>query len=146
MLLAEAPLQYRLSRSDLTQQRALRRILRSEERMRRLFGQETYAKERRREPRQTLKVPVNLRSALVKGLSIYVHEDEQPFLALTSNISLSGLGIVHDRPLPAQVFLVEFDVSEEEPLSLLVEACWTARPFPQSYRTGGRIRGVARLP
>jgi hypothetical protein len=145
MLLAEPSIQYRLSRSDMVRRRVLRRILRCEEQLRRLFGQETFDRDRRRDPRQPLQVPINLRPARLAGLSILTDDTDAPFLAITSNISLGGVGFVHDEPLPARIFLAEFDVADEQPVCLLVEACWTARPFPHAYRSGGRIRGVARL-
>lgn len=144
MLLAESTILYRLSRSELVRRRALRRIIRCEEQMRRLCGEDAAPRDRRREPRQSFQVPINLRPARVRGLTIRPALDAEPFLAVTSNFSLSGLGLVHDEPLPASLFLAEFDVFEPEPLRLVVELCWTEHLLPYSHRSGGRILGVAR--
>jgi hypothetical protein len=144
MLLVESSIRYRLSRSGIARQRAWRRILRSDRQARRLFGEAPAAKERRREPRQALQVPINLRPARVRGLSIFADATAPPFLALTKNISLGGVGFVHDQPLPAGPVLAEFDVGEPEPLRLLIAPCWTAQSAARAYRSGVRILGVAR--
>jgi hypothetical protein len=144
MLLLESSVRYRLSRSALARERAYRRVLRSDLNARRLFGETLQLKERRREPRHALKVPINLRPARVRGLSIFTPAEAPPFLALTRNISLGGVGFVHDEPLPPGTWLAEFDVSEPQPLVLLVEVCWTAQSSPHSYRSGVRMLGVAR--
>jgi hypothetical protein len=144
MLLVESSIRYRLSRSELARQRAWRRILRSDLNTRKLFGDTLQSRERRRDPRQALKVPVNLRPARVRGLSIFTPAAAPPFLALTNNISLGGVGFVHDEPLAPANWLAEFDVGEPEPLALLVEVCWTAEVSAHAYRSGVRILGVAR--
>lgn len=146
MLLVESTIRYRLTRSDLSRQRALRRIVRCDLNSRRLFGEELSKDERRQEPRLNLQVPVNLRPARLRGLTIYTEPDAPPFLALTSNVSLGGLGIVHDEPIGMPVFLAEFDVAEVEPLILVVEQRWSAEVEAYSYRSGGRILGIARRP
>ncbi|MFV0442060.1 MAG: hypothetical protein ACK5Q5_00665 [Planctomycetaceae bacterium] len=146
MLLEEPRTLYRLSRSDLVRQRALRRIVRTEELLMRMLGVELFDSERRREPRQAIQTPINLCPVQVKGLSILATDDAPPFLAFTSNISLNGLGFVHDEPWRCNLFLAEFDVSELEPLRLLVKLRWTTRPQPHAYRSGGRVLGVARRP
>ena len=143
MLLADCTSVYRLSRSELSRHRALRRILRSDRETRRLIHGGSLVCERRREPRLSIQLPINLRPARVKGLSITADDDAPPFLALTSNISRCGLGYVHDEPFTAPICLAEFDVSAARPLLLVVQLCWTAQPFPYAYRSGGRILGVA---
>jgi len=146
MLLVESTIRYRLTRSDLSRQRALRRILRCDLNSRRLFGEESSQDERRQEPRLDLRLPINLRPARMQGLTIYTDPDAPPFLALTSNISLGGLGVVHDEPIGMPTFLAEFDVAEDEPLILVVEQRWTTEIDAYSYRSGGRILGIARRP
>lgn len=144
MLLAESTILYRLSRSELSRHRALRQILRCERETRQLISGRELAGERRREPRLSLQVPINLRPCRVRGLSISAPDDAPPFLALTSNISLSGVGFVHDQPFCDTTCLAEFDVADVRPLLLVVGLCWTAQPYPFAYRSGGRILGVAR--
>ena len=144
MLLAASTTRYRLSRSDVARQRSLRRILRCDAIARKLFGETPSTRERRREPRHEIQVPINLRPAHTRGLSIHAAGDAPPFLALTSNISLGGLGFIHDEPFTAPTFLAEFDVAEAEPLILLVELRWTTEVQRFSYRSGGRIIGIAR--
>lgn len=146
MLLLESSLHFRLSRSELAVRRAWRRILRSDRQTRRMFGVSPPALERRREPRQPLRVPINLRPAQTRGLTILSDAAAPPFLALTCNISQGGVGFVHDEPLPAQQLLAEFDVGDDEPLLLLVESCWTVATAPRAYRSGVRTLGVARRP
>ncbi len=144
MLSVESIVRYRLSRSELARRRAWRRILRNDLKTRKLFGDLPRDNERRREPRHSLQVPVNLRPARIRGLSIFADEEAPPFLALTQNLSLGGIGFVHDQPLPAGCCLAEFDVGEAEPLLLLVEQCWTAQTASYAYRSGVRTLGIAR--
>lgn len=144
MLLLESNVRYRLSRSAAARLRAWRKILRSDRHARRRFGEQPPAHERRLEPRQSLRVPINLRPARVRGLTIHSPAESAPFLALTRNVSLGGVGFVHDEPLPAPLLIAEFDVGDPEPLLLLVEARWTAQPAPHAYRSGVRVLGVVR--
>jgi len=144
MLLMEPKLRYRYSRSAAARSRAMRRLLQSDRETRQRFQADAPRTERRREERRRLRVPVYLRRAGVRGLSVTCDPSEAPRLGVTQDVSLSGLGWLHDTPLPAGRCLVEFDVHEAEPLVLLVEVCWTVQDEAHAYRSGGRILGVCR--
>lgn len=147
-MVADLISRYRLSRASVVRRRAHHRILKSQRLARvRFSGEEVVPKqlaERRREARVSLQLPVYLRPAIVRGLTIVSDSVHEPLLAVTQNISLGGLGLVHDHPLPTSWFLAEFDVFQDEPLVLLVQSRWTREVEPWSFRTGGRIAGVCR--
>jgi hypothetical protein len=147
-MLAELSCRFRLSRAALARRRAFHRILKTRRLARVRFGghapSERRFVDRRCEVRHPLQVPVYLRPAQVRGLSVSCDESVEPLLGVTQNISLSGLGLVHDHPLPGPWFLAEFDVFDDEPLILLVQVRWTQELDPYAFRTGGRIAGLCR--
>lgn len=92
-----------------------------------------------------LQVPVYLRRVEVSGLTVHCDSSAEPLLAVTQNVSINGLGLIHDHPLsPGNWYLAEFDVFAERPLYLLVQARWMKADEPYSFRTGCRIAGVCR--
>lgn len=141
----ESRTRYRLSRSGLRRQRAYRKILRSARRAPEICGGEPQHLNRRFEYRLHIQLPVYIRPASRRGLSVFVDPDASPLLAVTRDISLHGMGLVHDRPWPHRWFVVEFDVFDKLPLTLLVESRWTGEIDSYSHRTGGEIKGVCRL-
>ncbi len=142
MLMTEALVHYRISRSLVLRRRALRWILRTDREVRRRVTRLPPERERRRDVRRNLAVPVYFRLARVRGLSAYCACHAEQSLAVTRNISLRGLGWVHDMPLLQGQYFVEFDVARGEPLVLLVEVCWTLQEDEFCLRSGGRILGV----
>jgi hypothetical protein len=144
MTAVEPGIRYRLSRSELRRQRAYRRILRSARRAPVLCGGEPLHLNRRSEERLHIQLPVYIQPAVRRGLSVFVESEARPLLAVTRDISLHGLGLVHDKAWPHRWFVAEFDVFDERPLILLVESRWTGEVEAYSHRTGGRIAGVCR--
>ncbi|MEZ6065466.1 MAG: hypothetical protein R3B90_07080 [Planctomycetaceae bacterium] len=136
---------YKLSRSSSSVARVVRQILRSEWSLLKKFPDPPPGGERRRQARHRLRLPVYLQRVSLRGLTVAPIEEPVPLLALTENISESGLGLSHDFPLPDDLLMVLFDVGEVEPLALLLETCWTAVQAPFDHRSGGMILGVCRL-
>jgi hypothetical protein len=64
-------------------------------------------------------------------------------IAVTRDISLLGIGLVHDEPLASDHLLLQFDIPGEEPVSLLLQVRWTKRTGRYSHCSGGRIVSVA---
>lgn len=144
MVMTESITHFRVSRSLATRRSAIRRILNSDRDVRRQLGQVPAGSERRREVRRSLRVPVYFRPVQVRGLSVMVNAASPTYLAVTQNISLRGLGWIHDAPLPPAKYLVEFDISGGAPLQLLLEVCWTVQEDEFAFRSGGRILGICR--
>ncbi|MCA9078559.1 MAG: hypothetical protein KDA93_26265 [Planctomycetaceae bacterium] len=63
-------------------------------------------------------------------------------IAVTRDLSLQGLGIVHDMRLMTDLALIQFDIPGESQITMLFEARWTTRKTRYSFVSGGRLIGV----
>lgn len=63
-------------------------------------------------------------------------------IAITRDLSLQGLGIVHDMRLMTDLALIQFDIPGESQITMLFEARWTTRKTRYSFVSGGRLIGV----
>ena len=106
----------------------------------------TYWVERRGRRRILVQQPVHLTPVVVREEQLYRPKPGQTSLiANTTDVSLSGLGLIHDEPLPTTHGIITFDVDDESS-SLLIEIEWSYGGEDRSYRSGARFVGVAQTP
>lgn len=67
-------------------------------------------------------------------------------VAYTTDVSVEGIGLTHDEPLPTRHAIVTFDREEEEPVSLLIEIEWSYCGADRSYRSGAKFMAVSKTP
>ncbi len=100
--------------------------------------------ERRREPRYSFPVVIQLTPVDPKTLQPV----DQPRLATGVQISASGLGFYHCRPIPHRCVLVAFDIDRSstgppEP-RLLMRTKWCRFVGPDLYESGGQFVKVVK--
>ena len=98
--------------------------------------------ERRSARRAELHVPVSLIPvdwSIDSDDRVVVCGPEQ--LAVTRDVSPTGLGITHDELLGSELALVQIDVPGEGPSLLVLDVRWSVRKSRYSYMSGGRIVG-----
>lgn len=106
-------------------------------------GDEAPRSDRRRARRVQLQIPVTFTSVEEVGERedfVEICGPEQ--IAITRDLSLQGLGIVHDMRLLTDLAVIQFDIPGESPISMLFEARWTTRKTRYSFVSGGRLVGV----
>ena len=99
--------------------------------------------ERRSARRAALHVPVSLIPADWSHDSderVVVCGPEQ--LAVTRDVSPTGLGITHDELIGSDLALVQIDVPGEGPSLLVLDVRWSVRKSRYSYMSGGRVVGL----
>lgn len=99
--------------------------------------------DRRHYDRSPVEMPIFLMPAAFDGRdaeAVGVRETE--ILAMTRDVSLGGVGFVHDEPFEAQYAIVSFDVMDGCPVSLLLEVCWSNIERGDSYMSGGKFLGI----
>ena len=87
--------------------------------------------ERRSERRHLMAVPV-----LVQPVDAQFNRTGAPFAAVTRDISLRGVGLVHVEPIDPQLLALRMHLAGEE-VKLVVEALWCRALGPFHY-VGGR--------
>jgi hypothetical protein len=71
---------------------------------------------------------------------------ETSILAVTRDLSLRGVGFVHDEQLCGAYAIVTFDLLDAEPVSLLLEVRWSNLPRGCAYMSGGRFLAISETP
>lgn len=66
--------------------------------------------------------------------------------ALASDISLGGIGFMHDDPFSTQHALITLDVANDGLVTLLIEVRWTRDHGQSAHLSGGRFLGVTEVP
>ncbi|MBI3865103.1 MAG: PilZ domain-containing protein [Planctomycetia bacterium] len=100
--------------------------------------------ERRASARVRLHVPVNITAAVVELAQEQVQSADGPSIsAVTRDISLGGLGLLHSAPMPSQRALVRFDLPGDGPIQLVIEVVWSNRTDDGTWASGARILGLA---
>lgn len=66
--------------------------------------------------------------------------------AMTRDLSLKGIGFVHDRSFPYRNAIVTFEIPTQAPLSLVVAINWTRLYKNGKHRTGARFRSLIKTP
>lgn len=87
--------------------------------------------ERRSERRHLMAVPV-----LVQPVDAQLNATGAPFGAVTRDISMTGLGLVHGEPIDPQLLALRMCLAEEE-VKLVVEVLW-CRAFGPYYYVGSK--------
>ena len=137
-------------RRDLRTVRKLLRRIRHSQRLAdiNLFGRRTPARmleyvERRDRDRGPVQMPIYVTPAAFDGRHVEPLEDgESVMLAVTTDVSLRGVGFTHDEPFQADYAIVTFDLLNEDPVSLLLEVRWSNLERCNSYLSGGGFLGI----
>lgn len=90
--------------------------------------------ERREEPRYAFPYLVQLQPVLEDGVS----RQGSPLVVVGKQISETGLGFYHPRPLPSRYGIVALDVVGLS-VSVLVELLWTQFTHHGWYESGGKF-------
>jgi hypothetical protein len=140
---------YRVRRDLRTIKKVLRQIRHSEQLANHcLFGRRTPARlldyvERRAFERPPVQLPIYVTPADFDGRYALVREvDDGQNLAFTKDVSLRGVGFTHDELFEGDYALVNFDLLDAGPVSLLVEIRWSNLESRQTYMSGGRFVGI----
>ncbi|MEZ6055152.1 MAG: hypothetical protein R3C01_00470 [Planctomycetaceae bacterium] len=147
---------YRLCRSELKLRRTFRKIVSRNALAVRNFQRAAESDEfdleqaqtflnRRTSIRHRLQVPVYLSKVQVSGLRVVPREGSS-LLVVTRDLSVHGVGIVHDEPLTEGRYLAEFDVMDASPVRLLLAVRWSRSIDDWSYRSGLEVQGLLREP
>lgn len=100
--------------------------------------------ERRRHPRIKLDRVAVLTPAVFEDHRFRLAAPEDPPLVIVTNdISLEGIALTHDEPLPTKYAVVRFLFPDGEPVSLAVEQRWWCRVNRLLYQSGCRVLAVA---
>jgi hypothetical protein len=69
-----------------------------------------------------------------------------PIIAYTRDISASGVGLLHDQPIPSKRVLVNFEMLGGETIGLVVALTWSRYVGDFWHSSGGRLVGVVSQP
>ena len=98
--------------------------------------------ERRSEIRSPVRVPVELR-LLPSGVDDVLDIPNRPGItAHTSNLSPSGLGLLHSEPLESHHVLATFQLLRGETVSVVVRLTWRCSLGECGYASGGEVVAV----
>ena len=117
-----------------------------------LFGRRRPARvasylDRRQYDRSPVEMPITIQSAAFDGEHATLADPEaSEFLAMTRDVSLRGVGFLHDDPFEGHYAVVTFDLLDGRPASLLLEVRWSNVPRLGSYMSGGRFLGIVDVP
>lgn len=96
--------------------------------------------ERRRSARVPMHVPVQLTSIEVEDGNVRLSAGHRTVLeAVTTDLSLRGVGFSHVSPLSGRHVAVTFELPDSSPISLLVEICWSLPTEGGGHQSGGRF-------
>jgi hypothetical protein len=98
--------------------------------------------EKRRSPRASVKIPVQIASVIMAEGDAHVFEAAEAEFGEVVDLSLHGLSLTHADLFMHYFCLVRFPLTATESVSLLVEVLWTVRETKEYYRSGGRFVGV----
>lgn len=103
--------------------------------------------ERRAYRRTRVQWPVHVTPASLHADSLRIPVDAVgSIIGYTIDVSLRGVGLIHDEPILTQHAIVTFDLWEGGPLSLLIEIMWSRYREDYAYRSGGKFLAVTRTP
>lgn len=99
--------------------------------------------DRRHYNRSPIRMPVRVMPVLFDGRHAELqHTGDRGILAVTRDVSMTGVGLLHDEPIEEEFAVVNFDLLDGHPLSLLVEIRWSDIEQSGSYLSGGRFVGA----
>jgi len=103
--------------------------------------------ERLASSRDSVQMPVYLVPVTFDGQ--YAHPIDHggtSMLAVTRDVSLRGLGFIHDEPLHGDYAIVTFDLLGDRPVSLLLSVRWRNLRRGSAYLSGGRFLAICETP
>ena len=80
------------------------------------------------------------------GLLRVPEDGKHSFIARTTDLSLHGIGLLHDDPLESRHALVTFELEPNKQVSLLIELSWSRRRVDRRYSSGGYIVTATETP
>jgi hypothetical protein len=104
---------------------------------------ETLHQERRSEQRWTVHQPVRVKPLSDEETAMpFDARDKAAFTAFIRDISPSGVGLLHARPIAAQRFLVRFDLIGGDSITVVVRIAWNCSLGDFGHASGGTIVAV----
>ena len=98
--------------------------------------------DRRHYHRSPIRMPIRVMPASFDGRHAeLLHPGDIGILAVTRDVSLTGVGLLHDELIEAEFAVVDFDHLDGCPLTLLVELRWSNTEQSGSYMSGARFVG-----
>ncbi|WP_437191039.1 PilZ domain-containing protein [Planctomicrobium sp. SH527] len=94
--------------------------------------------DRRRDVREPLAIPFYLQPVQVLNEK-QVETRGESTLAVTRDLSLSGIGIQSDVPLDQRYYMAEFDCPKQNSVRFLVEIRWSQKKSSHNYQAGCSI-------
>jgi hypothetical protein len=68
---------------------------------------------------------------------------DRRIMAVSRDLSLEGMGFVHDQPIGGRHAIASFGLFLPEFITLLIDVRWTRQTSARRYFSGGQILGVA---
>lgn len=99
--------------------------------------------DRRYEDRSPLEMPIYVVPAVFDGrYAELIEGGATEMLAMTRDVSLRGVGFLHDEPLEGNHAVITWDLLDGRPVSLLLVVRWSNIERNGSYMSGGRFLGI----
>jgi hypothetical protein len=102
------------------------------------------SRDRRTEPRAPIRVPVELTLLPLGGEELFELPDGPKIPAQTSNISTSGIGLLHAEPLESHHVLASFSLISGQTVSVMVRLTWRCSLGELGHASGGEVVAVVR--
>jgi len=103
--------------------------------------------EHRASNRDSIQMPVYLVPVTFDGQYAYpIEHGETSMIAVTRDISLTGMGFTHDEPLHADHAIVTFDLLDDRPVSLLASMRWHNRRRGHAYISAAKFLAMSETP
>ena len=103
--------------------------------------------DRRHHDRSPVEIPVYVLPVEFDGWhAARIEGADTELLAMTKDVSLRGIGLLHDELLEGNHAVVTIDVLDGRPASLLLEIRWSNIERRGTYMSGGRFLGVSDSP
>lgn len=99
--------------------------------------------ERRARGRVPVRRAVHVVPVVMEGGVLRAAQTSQAFeMARTIDVSVGGVGLVHDGELPTRHAILTFDLMDEGVVSLLVQIIWSRCRADRQYSSGGKFLAV----
>lgn len=96
---------------------------------------------RRSTDRTSVQIPILVTAVNFDGQIVRCQTDSA-LRAVSRDLSLGGIGFIHDEPLAGDYAIVTFDLRDGNSASVLLEVRWSNRAQGSHYMSGGRFQGI----
>jgi hypothetical protein len=91
-------------------------------------------------------MPIHVTPVTFDGWQAEPARDAALLSAVTRDVSLRGVGFMHEAPLRGHYAIVTFDLMDDSPVSLLLEVRWSNVRSGDARMSGGMFLAVADTP